>query len=228
MSLYFIVILASLIGPFALSFDKKIHFYTYWRYLFPAIFIVAIPFIFWDEIFTQWGVWGFNKDYLNGFFIGNLPIEEVCFFIFVPYACVFIYEVLVGYFTLEKLQNVAKYFAPFVSILALVIGTLYFDRIYTMLACYLAALLSLLTYYYFKSRWFSNFILTYFIVQIPFFIVNGILTGMMTENPIVWYNESEITGFRVGTIPIEDFFYNFSMLLLVVACYNFFKSRKTN
>ena len=65
MSLYLWVILGTVTGPFFLSFDKKVHFYTYWKALFPAILIVALAFISWDQLFTQAGIWGFNGTYIT-------------------------------------------------------------------------------------------------------------------------------------------------------------------
>ena len=47
--------------------------------------------------FTSLEVWGFNSDYLINFFIFNLPIEEVLFFICIPYSCVFTYFVFTKY-----------------------------------------------------------------------------------------------------------------------------------
>ncbi len=60
----------------------------------------------------------------------------------------------------------------------------------------------------------QRFYLAYLVVLIPFFAVNGILTGMLTPEPIVWYNNSENLGLRFVTIPVEDFAYAFSMLLM--------------
>ncbi|MFT4996189.1 MAG: lycopene cyclase domain-containing protein [Flavobacteriales bacterium] len=55
------------------------------------------------------------------------------------------------------------------------------------------------------------FYLSYMIILIPFTLVNGVLTGYMTPDPIVWYNDAENLGIRFLTIPIEDYLYYFLM-----------------
>ncbi|MFM7299946.1 MAG: lycopene cyclase domain-containing protein [Crocinitomicaceae bacterium] len=67
-----------------------------------------------------------------------------------------------------------------------------------------------------RSYWTQYFTLTYMVALIPFIIVNGILTGAVTSTPIVWYNENEIIGLRIITIPYEDLFYNFDLIFLVI------------
>ncbi len=74
----------------------------------------------------------------------------------------------------------------------------------------------------------KDFYITYFLITVTFFIiVNGILTGGMTggplNNPPVWYNNSETLNIRFWTIPIEDFFYSFLLLLSNTYFYEFFK-----
>ena len=96
MSLYLILMLVSFGSCFVLSFDKKVAFYKNIRFLIPAVLLVAIPFLIWDEFFTVNDIWGFNQTYLQGFYMGSLPLEEVLFFFLIPYCCVFIYEVLIG------------------------------------------------------------------------------------------------------------------------------------
>ncbi|RZV65666.1 MAG: lycopene cyclase domain-containing protein, partial [Flavobacteriaceae bacterium] len=54
---------------------------------------------------------------------------------------------------------------------------------------------------------------TFLVMLIPFFIVNGILTGSFIEDQVVWYSDSEIIGIRLFTIPIEDTVYAFTMIL---------------
>ena len=73
MSLYAWIIIGTITGPFFLSFDKKVHFYTYWKALFPALLLIGTAFLLWDEYFTINKIWGFNPSYLSGIYLGHLP-----------------------------------------------------------------------------------------------------------------------------------------------------------
>jgi lycopene cyclase domain-containing protein len=89
---YFIVLAASLAGPLVLSFSKKMDF---WKYPARLIFSIIIPFIIfviWDIIVTAAGHWSFNPNYTVGFKIFNLPVEEVLFFIVIPFCGLFTWE----------------------------------------------------------------------------------------------------------------------------------------
>jgi len=61
--------------PLILSFDKRVAFYKSWKYLFSAILCMMVFFIPWDIAFTNYQVWGFNKAYLSGIYLFNLPID---------------------------------------------------------------------------------------------------------------------------------------------------------
>jgi lycopene cyclase domain-containing protein len=61
------------------------------------------------------------------------------------------------------------------------------------------------------------FFFSYLVMLIPFFIVNGILTGTGLEEPVVWYKPEEIAGIRMLTIPVEDVFFGMLLILLNVA-----------
>lgn len=224
MSLYGWVIVATISGPFILSFDKKVHFYRYWKSLVPSMLVVGCLFLVWDAYFTLEGIWGFNANYLLNFYIGNLPIEEICFFLVVPYACVFIYEVLKAYFPALKLSYLGRYFAIGYTSMSLVFCLLFPTNWYTISACMMSAVLTIGIYFINRKTWFGQFALTYLVVLLPFLIVNGILTGAVTQQPIVWYNESHLMGSRIITIPVEDLFYNYSLLLLVIMIYEYFKT----
>ena len=58
---------------------------------------------------------------------------------------------------------------------------------------------------------------------IPFFIVNGILTGTGIQEEVVWYNDEENLGIRILTIPVEDILYAFSLILLNLILFKKFK-----
>ncbi len=56
------------------------------------------------------------------------------------------------------------------------------------------------------------------------FLVNGFLTG---EN-IVMYNPNFFIGIRIGSIPIEDFLFGFSMVTMTIIFYEYFKRKEVN
>src|SRR5690606_39231530 len=90
--LYFILIAVTLLCPIVLSFESKVQYRKSWKNSLLAALIISVPFIVWDIVFTQQGFWGFNPAYISGIYVFNLPIEELLFFIIVPFACTFIYE----------------------------------------------------------------------------------------------------------------------------------------
>ena len=203
MSLYACVILRSFAGPFALSFDRKVAFFKEWRFVFPATLIIAFPFLVWDEFFTQWGVWGFNPTYLLKIYIGHLPIEEVLFFVVIPYNFIFIFKVIEAYFPKRNKRSFSAWFAfLFISTSALWL-LLYSDNYYTSLACFLSLVLTILLR---NKHWYQDFMWAYLLCLIPFFIVNGILTGAFTPEPIVWYSDAHIMCWRSISIPVEDLY----------------------
>ena len=95
---YVLILAVSIAGPLLLSFDKKVAYYRKWKYLFPALLFPALFFLVWDELKTRAGVWSFNDAYIIGVKLFSLPLEEVLFFLVVPFCCVFIYECIISYF----------------------------------------------------------------------------------------------------------------------------------
>jgi lycopene cyclase domain-containing protein len=226
MSLYAWVILGTIAGPFALSFDKKVHFYTHFRALVPAILLVAAVFLVWDEYFTVEKIWGFTDRYILGAKLGHLPYEEVSFFLVVPFACVFVHEVLKAYFPKIKPVKFAHYFAFGFTLAGFLFGLTHMEKWYTASACIISALLTIGIYFVNRPSWYAQFVFTFIVALIPFLIVNGILTGAVTDEPIVWYSADHIMGPRIITIPVEDIFYNYCMLLPIVGLFEFFSKRR--
>ena len=90
-----------------------------------------------------------------------------------------------------------------------------FSHLYTLFT--FTSLLVVLAYAYVKRRAkLFSFLPTYLVMLIPFFVVNGVLTGSWIPEQVVWYNDAENMGIRLGTVPVEDLFYGFEMLFLTV------------
>ena len=50
----------------------------------------------------------------------------------------------------------------------------------------------------------------------------------LTSNKIVMYADSEIMGRRLAGAPIEDLLFGFSLILLTLSAWEFFKARSLN
>ncbi|MGB1042424.1 MAG: lycopene cyclase domain-containing protein [Tenacibaculum sp.] len=224
--LYLILNLGSLSIPLLYSvFEKKFHFIQYLKIAVLSIVLVAIPFLIWDGIFTVNGIWGFNADYYLGLKIFKMPIEEWLFFLCIPYACLFTHEVLKYYvpnFKLNKTLTALLSVALLFSIFFLLIFN--FGKWYTTVNFIFFILLLL---YSLKSNFevLQVYFPSFLIILIPFFIVNGVLTGSFIDNPVVWYNNNENLGVRLFTIPLEDIFYAFNLLFSIQLIFNHLKSK---
>ena len=185
-------------------------------------------FIPWDIVFTVNGIWGFNPDYFLDTEILDLPLEEWLFFICIPFACVFTHYALLIYFPKMKLNiaNTKNLAIGLITVLSIV--TLFnLDKWYTLVNFSLAIPLTLIVLKY-NSKLLQHFLLTFLVMLIPFFIVNGVLTGSWIVDQVVWYNDTENLGLRISTIPIEDGIYAYSMILMNLFFFEYFSYRFKN
>lgn len=225
MSLYLILNIASFIVPFVYSFEKKMHFIRLWKSVFLSISIVGIFFIVWDIIFTRIGVWGFNPDYHIGLNLAGLPIEEILFFICIPYASIFTHYAFLYFFKNTKLSDkLTKYISIVLLFIAIIVLFYAYPKKYTTVTFIVFILLMVFSLWK-KTPVLSQFFITFLIILIPFFMVNGILTGSFIENEVVWYNNNENLNIRLFTIPVEDAVYAFNMLYPSILLIEFFKNK---
>lgn len=224
-SLYLWLNIGSLSIPFLYSFHPKLKLYKKWKYIFPSIVIMMVFFIPWDIVFTANGYWGFNPDYLTGIYIVNLPIEEWMFFVCIPYACIFTHYALLHYFPNMQLPEKATQYITYILILILLILVIiFYDRWYPLINfSYAIILLGLMLAY--EKALLKKFFLTFLVMLIPFFIVNGILTGSFIEEQIVWYDNTQNMGIRMFTIPVEDSVYAFTMILTPLVLTEYFEKK---
>jgi lycopene cyclase domain-containing protein len=192
------------------------NFISQWKAIVLALISVSTIFIVWDIIFTINGVWGFNADYLIGVDILHLPVEEWMFFLLIPYASFFIhYSLLFFYPNIYLGEKLTKWITYILILISLLVVIFYYDKAYTSVNYSFLALVLLIGITRGKPL-LQRFYLSFLIMLIPFFVINGILTGSFIENEVVWYNNDENLGVRLFTIPIEDVGYAFSMIFLNV------------
>jgi lycopene cyclase domain-containing protein len=229
---YLSVNVLCVIFPFLLSFVPIMPFRKHWKPLMWGTFSMMLLFIPWDIFFTHQGIWGFNPRYITGSYLFGLPLEEWLFFVCIPYACIFSYECIQFYIPSLQRATFARWISPIIIALSAVLAIVHYNHWYTASACTLAGLLVAMHQYYWKSSFLSTFYVAWGILLVPFYIANGVLTGLtfysyplFNSHPeriadqIVWYNNAHNLGFRIWSVPADDFFYGMAMVLLVLTVY---------
>ncbi|MDO9255556.1 MAG: lycopene cyclase domain-containing protein [Bacteroidales bacterium] len=223
--LYVFINLGAISIPFLAGFDRRLRFDKQWKFLFPAMLLTMVLFIPWDIVKTYLEVWGFNPRYLLGFYIGNLPLEEWMFFIAIPYACLFTYHSLNYLVKKDYLGKYADRITLVLAIVLLVIGLLNTGRLYTSVTFISTGIFLMFHRFVVKGDYMGRFYLMYLVTLFPFFIVNGLLTGSIIPEEVVFYDNTQNLGIRLGTIPVEDMVYGLLMLLMNVSWFEFFRNK---
>jgi lycopene cyclase domain-containing protein len=202
-----------LAGPLIASGIWLRDFWHHSRALFISLAAVGVPWVVMDVLAHQLGWWQYNPQYIFGVRLFGLPLEEIAFFIVVPFAC------LVVWHACTRLKGSVPAWLPMAVlgvVLAVCAGLILFFlghmrtvvdagiAIITIAALWDNALLRRRAWWYWNG-----------IVLVLFLVCNSILTGA----PIVIYDATAATGWYIGTIPIEDVLYNFSLLNLLVLTY---------
>lgn len=222
---YLLLLLACISVPLVASFYPKHAFFKEWRYFFPANLAVAIFFWIWDAIFTEKGIWGFNPDYVLQEYFFGLPIEELLFFIVVPYCCAFTYFALAYLVKRNPLQGKDRTLSWALLLILGAIGILNLGKLYTSVTFILMS--AYLGFNLWRKKDLSHFYLSFIVCLFFFFLVNGYLTGAFTPEPIVWYNDAHNLGIRMITIPVEDTFYGMLLLMMNVDLYEWLKEKRS-
>ena len=147
------------------------------------------------------------------------------FFLLIPYASNFIHYSLEYFFPkLELSKKVTQGISIILFAVSLGVFTWNLDKIYTASSFGLFALLMLFQML-FQWKYARRFYISFIVIYIPFFFVNSALTGSYSDKPVVFYDDAENLGIRVGTMPLEDSFYCFSMLYGSVLLFEYFRIR---
>jgi len=214
MSVYLALEILTIIVPLLYSYDRNLNFYPKLKVVGLSLIFVGAFYVVGDIWFTKSGFWGFNGKYHSGIMIFNLPLEECLFFIVIPYASIFLHDTLIYLFPkviLGRLATQALSGVLVVGLLGLVLSNL--NRAYTAIY-FSVAMASIIWGWISAFELLRRYYLTFCVILIPFFLVNSVLTGSLIAEPVVWYNNGQNLGIRIGTVPVEDISYAFSLILL--------------
>ncbi len=212
--LYLCLNLLSFAVPFLLSFYPRFRFVKKWKYVIPAIATTALIFVSWSALYTYLGIWGFSERYTIGSVYFGLPFEEILFYFCIPYACLFIYFALNNLIEKDHLFPHQELISSVIIVLLLIFGGYYMHHLYTGVIFLATALFLTFVWLKLRVRYLGRFYFAFAVLLIPFLLVDSILTGSFLDEPVVWYNNEENLGMRLGTIPLEDVVY--AMLLFLV------------
>lgn len=218
---YLIFNLAVLSGPLAMSFNTNFNYYKKWPYVFTSIAVVMVPFIIWDALAAN-SHWWFNDAYTLSLRIAGLPLGEWFFFITVPFACIFTWESIRHH--AKNDVNERLRLIPILMIMAIPAGAFIFGsgKEYTGLVLIFLGITALLDLVM-NTNLFHQKITYIFLAILAGFTL--IFNGYLTARPVVLYDSQYQLDFRVLTIPIEDFGYGFSLMLLCLIIYEKLRSR---
>jgi lycopene cyclase domain-containing protein len=212
--LYLSLNLLSFFVTLALSFLPKANFAKKWKYVWPAIIASALIFLAGDVFFTTLGIRGFSETYTVGPKILGLPIEEVLFFICIPYASLCIYYILTQFIEKDYLFPHQELISSVIIVALLIAGGYFMHNLYTGITFLVTAGALAVVWMKLRMRFLGRFYFAFVILLVPFLIVHSITTGSFIDEPIVWFDDTENLGVRLGTIPLEDVV--FSLLLLLI------------
>ena len=220
---YLILLVTSVALPLIFSFVQKIRFYSKLKYLFPAMLFSVAIFILWDLRFEERAIWRFNSEYVLGFNILNLPVEEWIYFFVASYLFVFIYEFVKFRFSTFEKPNLFLAISLGILVLSGIIAYSTRLKLYPFFTFFLLAVY--LGYTIFRNRFkkhYTKFYLAFFVSLVPFTIINGILTAL----PIIEYNPDHYFGVRLYSIPVENYAYLFLFFLINITIYEYLKERR--
>jgi lycopene cyclase domain-containing protein len=208
-------------GPILFGSFRQFYFADRWRDTLISAGIVAIPYIIWDALVTN-RHWMFNSHYTLNFRLAQLPIGEWMFFLTVPAACIFTWEMILkrsdnSSTSFGKTARNLSYVLPVIGVWLFLIGKEYTGLVFIIIS--LAVFLDM----YFKTDLVFQKRFYVYLVLIIFFTL--IFNGYLTWRPVVLYGESYQLGLRIFTIPIEDFGYGFSLIFLVTVVYERIKRK---
>lgn len=214
-----------LIFNFIILLSPFLAYLLYNQMIFPnnvnyiiSIVISSVLFIFHDiKVVNKW--WQFNKKYILGIKIFNLPVEEILFFFITSFSC------LVIWINLNKV-SLLKNNLQFINLLFFSSVFFYYFNLYknTKKPYPKFIFFSLVILIFFDLILGTNVIIKFkfLIFSIIVFILTSIFNYYLTKRPIVIYQSYYKSNKKILSIPVEDFLYGFNFIYLTILLSEFF------
>ena len=217
---YLLFNLVVLAGPLVSARFPPISFRHRWLPALVAAVTIAVPFLAWDVLVTG-RHWNFNDAYTSVRLLG-LPLGEWAFFLTVPLACSYTWEMLTGGYDPVAVRRAAPLWAMTTGLLvaggaAWMRGLEYTGFACGAFACAVARDLSS------GGRVLRHRRCGVFLVMVVGF--TAIFNGYLTARPLVLYDARYQLDFRIGTIPIEDFIYGLALVVANVTLFEQLRDR---
>jgi lycopene cyclase domain-containing protein len=185
--------------------------------LFISIFIVSIIFIIIDSLVTGY-FWNFNSRYILGIKIIKLPIEEILFFITVPFACIFLWI---------NIKNIIKNIKSKVCINCILNGLLFplaaffwYQKLFYTFSMIVLLIFIIAVDKFIKTELFRQKVFLIYLIIINCFTF--IFNLYLTARPVVIYSTRYKTNLNIITIPIEDFIFGICLISLNIIVYEYY------
>lgn len=198
-----------LAGPLFFSFDARVRYVRHWPAALLAAAVLLVPFVIWDSLVTG-RHWWFNQRYTSGTFLGVLPLGEWLFFLSVPFASLFIWEILRSYRPARHSPRHSGRFGWIWLGLPIAALLLWLGKEYTALVIFAFVLMAQADIH------FGGRVITMANIWPYFAILFGLMlffNGYLTARPVVLYDPQYQLDWRLITIPAEDFLYGYSLIL---------------
>lgn len=221
-SLYFWINGAIIVFPFVFSFEPRIQYFRRWPAFVKSFLSVGLFFIFWDVVATARGHWAFNPQMVGRAKVGGLPFEEVLFFFTAPFSSLFVYEVLSYAHWGAGSVGLSRPVLRLSALILVLAGIIAWPREYLAVVLVMAGItVGLLAGPLHRLALERR----YWLWLVIGFGLFGFFNYWLTSIPVVTYGPAFVSGWRISTIPIEDFLYNFCLLTLFLGVFRFWAKR---
>jgi carotenoid phi-ring synthase / carotenoid chi-ring synthase len=217
---YLLFNLVVIAGPLLAGRYPPTSFRHRWMPALASAIIVALPFLAWD-VLVSGRHWTFNEAYCSLWLLG-LPLGEWAFFLTVPLACTYTWEMLSGGVDPSPRGSIPIIRAAVVLLLTAGAAALVRGLEYTALACgALAGSLALdlatggRVVRHRRFGLFAGLVVGF----------TAIFNGYLTARPLVLYDARYQLDLRIGTIPIEDFVYGMALVVANVTLFERLRDR---